>query len=351
MSSLYSKFKAIEKSINNRKYHRISRSRALAALKAVESGKGKIDAKSVKKCDDYAREILGSIEYSPWLYFYSVIAGGFKEGWIPNNYYGSVVVPALKGAYGKCSSLKALTFKLFKSELFPDLLYHANGLWFDVYYQIVPEHKVKKTLFRSSDQIVFKRDNSGRGKAVYPLFELEFEPKKIAALGNGVVQQFIQQHSFFNDLVKGPVATIRITTITDDSGQSAIKASYLKLGRSKDKVVSFDSEIMIPINISNGALYAYGFLPNFKMIYEHPDTRAVFEGQRIPHYKKCLDAVLELQSKLPQIRCIGWDVTLDKEGHVKILEWNGTHNGIIVSEAAQGPCFAGLNWEKIWCSH
>jgi hypothetical protein len=43
-----------------------------------------------KQCDEYAKDVLGSIKYSPWLKAYAVFSGTFKEGWIPDNYYGKV---------------------------------------------------------------------------------------------------------------------------------------------------------------------------------------------------------------------------------------------------------------------
>jgi hypothetical protein len=30
------------------------------------------------------------------------------------------------------------------------------------------------------------------------------------------------------------------------------------------------------------------------------------------------------------------------------MEWNGWHNDIKFSEAADGPCFADLGWQNLW---
>lgn len=47
------------------------------------------------------------------------------------------------------------------------------------------------------------------------------------------------------------------------------------------------------------------------------------------------------------MRCIGWDVTLDDQENVRIMdmEWNAGHNDIKFSEATQGPCFSDLHRE------
>ena len=50
---------------------------------------------------------------------------------------------------------------------------------------------------------------------------------------------------------------------------------------------------------------------------------------------------------MPYARCIGWDVTVDSEEKVNLMEWNGEHNDIKFAEATQGPCFLGLGWEEL----
>lgn len=63
-------------------------------------------------------------------------------------------------------------------------------------------------------------------------------------------------------------------------------------------------------------------------------------------FKTCVLTVTKLHKKAPYARCIGWDVTVDGDENVRLLEWNPEHNGIKFSEATQGPCFADLGWER-----
>lgn len=84
---------------------------------------------------------MGSKQFAPWLYVYSAINEDFKEGWIPDNYYGRIVVPKLKGNYGKIANYNSLTSKLFYSSNFPVLAYFTNGLWFSPEYNILSKKK------------------------------------------------------------------------------------------------------------------------------------------------------------------------------------------------------------------
>ena len=71
-------------------------------------------------------------------------------------------------------------------------------------------------------------------------------------------------------------------------------------------------------------------------------------GRRIPNFDNCVSVALELHRMIPYIRCVGWDIVVDKDNAVKVMEWNAVHNDIKLSEATQGPCFSDLGWEKLW---
>ena len=131
-------------------------------------------------------------------YIYSAINKGFKVGWIPENYYWNIVEPKLKGNYGLVSDLKPLSKMLFQSELFPDIAYYINGLFFDGNQKIIEPKDIKDLLFRNSDKIIFKLDNSNRGQGIHIITKNIFTIEEIFKLGNGVFQTFINQHSFFN---------------------------------------------------------------------------------------------------------------------------------------------------------
>jgi len=109
MKKVTKKIKQIKNSFSDRSYHSRHKKNALKVLKSIESEKGKTDKKLIKLSDEYASDILGWKGYAPWLYVYCAINQVFKEGWIPDNYYGRIVVPKLKGNYGIIADYNALT--------------------------------------------------------------------------------------------------------------------------------------------------------------------------------------------------------------------------------------------------
>jgi hypothetical protein len=342
-----SRLRQSAKKVARYKFHRDHGVQAAKVLKLLEKHYGKADPAILHLADAYARDVFGDALYAPWLRVYAAFSGTFKEGWIPDNYYGGVVVPSMKGGYGKISALKPLTRVIFDSDAFPDIAYFANGLFLDAQNVVIDERAVEEMVFEQSEKIVFKRDGSGQGQGVFIFDRKTFSAGAIRALGNGVMQRFIRQHGLLESFASKPVATLRFTTVVDDAGAISIRACFLRLGRAEDTHVHTASEICVPIDLSTGELSRDGYMSDWCATAAHPDSGVGFFGVKIPAFSRCVQTVLELHKKVPFARCIGWDLTVDVDENVQVMEWNGEHNDVKFSEATQGPCFSDLKWEQL----
>lgn len=329
------------------RFHSGHNKSAMAVLKSIEAVNGKTDPKLLKLADAYASDILGWKGYAPWLYVYSAINQTFKEGWIPDNYYGEIVVPKLKGKYGTIAFYNALTGRLFDSSSFPVSAYFVNGLWISPEYQILSNKEVMEIVHAASEKVVYKLDSSLQGKGVYFIEKNALNIEKLKLLGNGVLQKYIKQHSFFQDIVPNSVATLRITSVIDDNGLVSVRACYLRVGRSADTHVMSSSHIRISVDLSTGLLDKFGYTTGWIQTESHPDTNFVFGNKQIPNFKECIETAINLHKMVPFARAIGWDMIVDVNNDVQVMEWNGNHNDIKFSEATQGPCFSDLGWEKL----
>lgn len=335
------------RSLLSYRYHHDHVTQAKRIVKRIEGVKGSLSQHLVRQCNAYAIDILGHRHFAAWLYVYSAIAGSFKEGWIPDNYYGSVVVPKLKGDYGKVSSLKPLNSTIFSNNSFPDILSYSNGVFFDTECRVLHPDSVKAKLFADKGRVVFKLNNSSRGRGIFFFDRESFDMGKIYKLGNGLFQSFINQHEVFQEFAKKSVATLRMTTVIEDDGTTSLRACYLRLGSGTDTHVQSESHTRIPIDIKSGAFNNVGFTTDWLEIDCHPTSKVKFQGKSIPAYDDCLKLVTMLHKRVPYARCIGWDVTLDNKERVRVMEWNAEHNDIKFSEATQGPCFSELHWERL----
>jgi hypothetical protein len=330
-----------------REFHARHWAEAKRARRAIEKSKGPTDPRQLRTATEYAGDVLGWRGYAPWLHLYTAVAGEFREGWIPDNYYARVVLPRMKGLYGRMSNLRALNMKVFDSSSFPDVASSVNGIFYTPRAEPIADADMVKFLAGAADVLIFKGDDTVRGQGISFLDTAALTLGRLKELGNGVFQTYIRQHEFFGDFTSSAVATLRITTAVDDDGRPSVRACYLRLGRTGDTHITVKRRIRVAVDPAEGWLAGSGFLPSWEPVGRHPDTGLSFEGRQIPFFSKCVSTVLDLHAKCSLARCIGWDVVVDTDDEVKIMEWNGMHNDIKFSEATQGPCFAGLGWDRL----
>ena len=342
---------AIKNKIANYKFESYHKYDAKLCLKNIELIKGKTKPKLLKLSDEYAQDVLGWKGYAPWLYVYSASAETFKEGWIPDNYYGKIVAPRLQGDYGKVSFLKTLSNKLFQSNVFPDIAYYVNGLFYSNEYKFIDKNNLKDYIFKGTDKIIFKKDNSMQGLGIYIFNKSNFDLNKILSLGNGVFQDYINQHPFFEEFMPSSVATLRITTVIDNNGIISMRGCFLRIGREGETHVNAVSDLGITVDLETGELDAKAYDSHWKLHPKHPDTNVLFANKTIPNFNKFVFTATELHKLIPYVRCIGWDMILDNNENIKVMEWNGYDTDIKFHEATQGPCFADLGWENLWLTN
>jgi hypothetical protein len=348
---LGSAVKEIIKSAWDVRYHWFEVAEANRVLRGIEDAIGKTSPHHIRLSDEYAVAVLGHKHFAPWLYVYSAISGEFREGWIPENFYGSAVMPAHNGWYGRLSSLKPLNSVFFASDAFPDIASFVNGIFIDKAQNAIASKDVKDLLFADQDRVVFKVDISNQGRGIYFFTRDTFSVDRVVTLGNGLFQRFIRQHELFNEFAEKSVATLRIFTVVKDEGEVSVRACYLRLGTGEDSHVQPPSQVRVPINLQSGAFDEKGYLSSWLTTPVHPTSKERFAGNFVPAFAACVATVTDLHKKVPYARCIGWDVTVDIGENVKVMEWNAGHPGIKFAEATQGPCFGGLGWEKLKAGH
>ncbi|WP_149273596.1 sugar-transfer associated ATP-grasp domain-containing protein [Pareuzebyella sediminis] len=328
------------------RYNHLSKIKAHKVLKQIETKRGSLSALLKKKADDYAVEELGWNGYAPWLYVYTAIQGRFKDGWIPDNYYHLELLPEIQGDYGKISFLKPLNNILLKIPSNEDIAYFIHGEWFDSDYRPIPKKALRKLVLAKQDLVVFKLDHSYQGKGVFLRNTESFDLGELEAKGNGTLQAYIHQHAFFKDFRSKAVANIRMTTSISKEGKPVLSGCYLRLGRVRDFYVKSESHVRVPVDLVSGELCEEGYLADWSIIDRHPDSKIKFSKKVIPQYRECVDFVRDLHTRMPMVKCIGWDIVVNTNERPTLIEWNGYGNDINFSEATQGPCFANLGWKN-----
>lgn len=320
--------------------HKETNDSANSILVRLKSNGQTISKADKRLCDEYAKNILGDLRFSPWLYVYTIFSGEFKYGWITQSYYRLKINPRIKNEYGIIFSRKTLARILFRNNCFPDIFYSINGLIFDTERNYFSKEDFKNQIFQRYNRVVFKEDRSGKGVGIHVFDKDSFDTSVLDSLGNGVFQKFILQHEVFNSFTSSSVATLRLTTAVNESGEVSLRSSYLRLGRHGDSHIQSKSNIRVPIDTETGCFSGEAFDNQWIKIDKHPDTDISFLGHKIPSFDIAKKIVLDLHLKAPFARCIGWDIAIGKEGQVYIMEANADNNDIKMAEISHGPCFS-----------
>jgi len=325
-----------------------SNNQARAILGVIEREQGRTDRKLIGLANEYAREVLGSEKYAPWLHVYTAVRGSFKEGWIPDNYYGLVVNPMKNNDVAAVARVKSFTNRILNTKALPDLAYVVDGIFYTTDYKPIRSAELVALLFERHDRVFYKEDGSAQGRSVSIMRREDFRPGTRATLPDGVFQAPITQNAFFEAMSPKSTATLRITTARDLEGVVEVKAAYLRGGRATDDIVTCRSHVRVPLDRNTGAMADVGYLHDWRKTDRHPDTGFRFAGNAIPNYREAAALCKTLHESCPHMLCLGWDTCINEAGEVQIMEWNSRYNDIKFSEATTGPCFRGLGWEGLW---
>jgi hypothetical protein len=257
------------------------------------------------------------------------------------------VSPAWQGRYGSISSANALSAQLLQTDALPDILYFANGLFFTPDWQVVDNGRVKDVLFADNNRVIYKPDDGLQGRRIRFYTPQDFDVQKVMREGYGVFQSYIRQHEFFDAFMPDSVCTMRLTTVVTGTGNIECRAASLRMGRGGDTHLKTLNACRVSIDLATGFMQEVGTLPGWRLVTAHPDTKKAFANSEMPHFSACVNFVIKLHQHVPHCRIIGWDLVVDKDEKIVLMEWNGGCLGMSFLEATQGPCFADLGWEKL----
>jgi hypothetical protein len=321
---------------------------ALTAVRTIEKFNCQsLSPRQKKLADEYAIQVFGQRVYAPWLYVYTLVSGGdFKEGWIPDNFFGKVVMPKLN-KLRQVTKFKTFSNVVLKTESIPDIAYYIDGVIYNREFKAIDIAILREIIGDTSKTVFVKKDESGRGKGVVKLVLDDINEDTFKRIGDCVVQLAIQQHEFFDHIISSSAATVRITTVRNIDGKIESRASYLRLGRSNTAWIQSDNSVRVAIVDRNGELDRFGYTEDWRRWLSHPDSNFSFYKQRVPRFREAVEHCVKLHALVPHFAIIGWDITISSDDKIKLFEWNSDHCDIKFSEATTGPCFTGLNWERL----
>ena len=288
--------------------------------------------------------------------FYKAHFGYFDERFVPTDIYSQFFENRLNPKeYSLFLQHKGMLKHFVPVENRPETIVSIiNAIIFDENnVQITKEKAIIKLL--NYDRFVVKPSvDSGGGKNVQIIHidksDKQGSTKSINDLflkygKDFICQKIIEQHEEFKRFNPDSINTIRIVTLNLNNKVSLLTAFFRigNIGQIVDNVTSGGMFIGIK---PDGYLHNSATNYKWEKILKSP-VGIVFEGSYIDNYERIKNTVIEFHKLIPLASMIAWDVTVDNNNRVCIIEINLDSVDLVPEQFYNGPLFGDRTEEVI----
>ncbi|MEX0661266.1 MAG: sugar-transfer associated ATP-grasp domain-containing protein [Balneolaceae bacterium] len=221
-----------------------------------------------------------------------------------------------------------------------DLLYKINNEVYDHNYNKITNNEYLLNL--KYPLLIKDIIGTQGGKGIIKINNYDSLTTVLKKRNNIIVQKYIRQHNFFKKLNSTSLNTIRIMTLSFN-GLITVLSGVIRIGK-EGEIVDNQSSGGFTIGIdSNGYTKNYLYNKNFeKFEFKKPDSDYHLNNLKVPFYAKILSFVKKLHAEIPFIGIISWDVAINEENEILIIEMNVKEQGINIHQLNNGPLFGDL---------
>jgi len=285
--------------------------------------------------------------------FYYQKTGKFYENYLPDDlYYCDIDMYFNDWNAGAIIDNKCFYNRMFPNVKQPECIgYRMNGFWYDENMKMITEDEITKKVKQESKVFVKAAVDSAGGKGVFCLEEKEYDIQKkfletIKTLKcDLIIQRAIQQHEVLNSLSSSSVNTIRILSLLTEKG-AKIYSCILRMGTNNSKVDNASSGgITCGIN-EDGTLKDVAYSVSGQKFDKHPTSKVEFKKIQIPKFNEMCEMVIKNHPLIPHFRLASWDIALDKDENIILIEVNLKYGELDFHQLNNGPLF-GEDTKKI----
>lgn len=289
-----------------------------------------------------------------WARYYLFLTGKFDPRFIPNDLQHTKIdqhFNARKLGYG-------FNDKNYYSLIFPGIkqpktvIRKIGGLLFDEEYRLIDFEKAKLLLAARPEVIVKPSQDSGGGRDIH-FYNTQIDADKLKRVlldkkeKNIIIQDILKQHPEMAKMHPQSLNTVRIYTIMIDNIVYPLSASF-KMGANESRIdnVTRNSGIIAGIK-EDGSLMEHAYFDLFsgKTTDRHPQGMLLSEI-KVPSFNKMLDTVKRAAQYIGNFKLVGWDLSVDEDGDVVLIEANMRKGDIGPIQCLHGPFFGELT-EKV----
>ncbi len=283
-----------------------------------------------------------------WCRYYSAKNGKFDPRYIPNTLaYARIDQHFNDRRLGYGFNDKNYYATIFHGIPQPvALVRKIGGLLFDGAYRQLTVQEAMGIMGKEEEVIIKPSQESGSGRGIWFCKPAQ-EQEKVAEFlndkkeANYIIQRIVKQHADLEAVHANSLNTLRICTVMLDDGVH-ILSSVLRMGVNKSRIDNVTAGGISARIMSDGRLdkYAYTYFTG-ERFDKHPQG-LVFEGHPIPCFEKVLETVKTAAQRIGNFRLVSWDMAVDENGDVLLIEANMRKGGINLHQFDNGPLFGDL---------
>jgi len=289
-----------------------------------------ISPEAEKKYIEYWSRLYKKVNLS-YIRLYKNFSGIEDHRYVPNDIYCAIIDRTLNHFdYSYFESNKNYYERFLDKDLFPKTFLRKDlGQYIDRNYGFLSKEEADIILKNIGQDFIIKATtgSSAKNGASVKLFKYG-EKITLKALDeiykdNYIIQEAVKQHEFFAKMHQDSLNTMRIIAYRSvkDNKINIIKVA-LKIGTNHSHLDNANAGGIFNNISPDGGLSDYSVSMLTEKHYEHPISKIKFKNLVIPHFQHILDEIKKTASKITSQRILGFDVTLNSENEVKIIEIN-----------------------------
>ena len=149
-----------------------------------------------------------------------------------------------------------------------------------------------------------------------------------------IAEEIINQHEEIAAFCPDTVNTIRVNTILDIHNFVHILTASGRFGRINEVIDNFrGGGFSVTIDPKTGVITSNGLNSVHERVEKHPDTGKVFKGFQYPYWDKLCETVTKMAKMIPQMHRVAWDISINDENEIVLVELNVLLPGIEIQQA------------------
>lgn len=162
-----------------------------------------------------------------------------------------------------------------------------------------------------------------------------------------LLEELICQHEEMAKFNESSVNSLRVVTFLHaDNTPEIIDGAAIRIGRKGKNADNFHHHgIGAKIDLETGIVCTMGIDRDRCQYVVHPDSGVPIVGFKVPHWAEVCELVKKAALEVPEVRYVGWDVALTRDGRVILIEGNDKADpdlAQICSGIGAGPMFRSL---------